>query len=149
MRVDRNKKGFNRYTSVNKSQIPEVKRGKETTFNQELANYQYIDSQQKLQDLINDIDKLVKKLNTNLNINDLMLYKKMVKAFLQEATSLAYLLEQQRGRGRKGRTLLISIKTVDQEVEKLINEFVNHKQGPMEVLETLDKIRGMLVDLMI
>lgn len=149
MKIDRNKKGVNTYNPISKDNLTSVKRVNETTFNQELNRRQEQDSQQKMKDLLDDIDNLTKKLVKNLNINDLMLYKKMVKTFLQEATSLAYLLEQQRGRSRRGRTMLITVKTVDLEVENLIKGFLDNKDEPMEVLKRLDKIRGMLVDLMI
>lgn len=44
---------------------------------------------------------------------------------------------------------MISIATIDSEVEQLMEDFVRNRKEPVEVLAALDKIRGMLVDLMI
>jgi len=96
-----------------------------------------------------DIDRLAKRLVTNLNINDLMLYRRMIKDFMREATSRAYRVRQQRGGLRRhGRSVLVTIEEVDKEVEAMLDELVQSQGQGVDILETLDKIRGMLVDLM-
>ncbi|MDD2619538.1 MAG: YaaR family protein [Syntrophomonadaceae bacterium] len=149
MKIDRDKKGVGSFKTLGKADVREVKRGSESAFDQELTQHREAASRFKMEEILKDLERLGDKLNNNLNINDLMLYKKRVKNFLQEATAQAYILKQERGRNRRGRTMLTTIATIDSEVEMLIEDFIKKKKEPMEVLELLDKIRGMLVDLMI
>ena len=149
MKIERDGKNIGSYTTLGKADLRGVKRGSESAFDQELTQQREAAGRYKMEEILKELDRLGEKLNRNLNINDLMLYKKRVKNFLQEATTQAYLLKQERGRNRRGRTMLTTIATIDTEVEQLIEDFLKKKKEPMEVLETLDKIRGMLVDLMI
>lgn len=149
MKIDRDKKQLSGFPSLGKPGIREVKRGASASFDQELADHKQAEAQYRMQEILAEIDKLNERLSHSLTINDLMRYKKMVKNFLLEATSKAYLVRQERGRNRRGRTLLITIKTIDREMEELVENFIKNRTEPIEVLNTLDKIRGMLVDLMI
>lgn len=149
MKIERDSKDIGSYTTLGKADVRGVNRGSESTFDQELTQRREAAGRYKMEEILKELERLGEKLNKNLNINDLMLYKKRVKNFLQEATTQAYLLKQERGRNRRGRTMLTTIATIDSEVEQLIEDFIKKKKEPLEVLEMLDKIRGMLVDLMI
>lgn len=149
MKIDRNKKELSSFTTMGKSGVPEIKRGAESSFDHELGQRQEVMCQLKMQEILSEIDKITKRLNRSVNLNDLMLYKKLVKDFLKEATSEAYQVIKKRGRNRSGRTILVTVNTIDHEVENLIKEFREQKTEPMEILTALDKIRGMLLDLMI
>jgi len=149
MKIDRSKKELTSFTTLGKAGVPDVKKGIESSFEQELGHRQDEISQLKMRELLTEIDKLTQKLNRNINLNDLMLYKKLVRNFLQEASSEAYQVSKRRGRNRSGRTILVTVNTIDSEIDNLIKEFMDHKTEPMEILTALDKIRGMLLDLMI
>ncbi len=149
MKIERDSKDIGSYTTLGKADVRGVNRGSESTFDQELTQRREAAGRYKMEEILKELERLGEKLNKNLNINDLMLYKKRVKNFLQEATTQAYLLKQERGRNRRGRTMLTTIATIDSEVEQLLEDFIKKKKEPLEVLEMLDKIRGMLVDLMI
>ena len=99
--------------------------------------------------ILHEVDRVSERLKRSLTLHDLLLYKNRVKDFLKEAMARAYLLKQDVGLNRRGRTILITIKTVDSEVDNLLNDFLNKKKDPVEILAAIDKIRGILVDLMI
>ncbi len=149
MKIDRNKKELSSFSTLSKAGVHEVKRGAESSFEHELGQRQDVISQLKMRELLTEIEKLTQRLNRNINLNDLMLYKKMVKNFLKEASSEAYQVSKRRGRNRSGRTVLVTVNTIDSEIDSIINEFRDNKTEPMEILKALDKIRGMLLDLMI
>jgi len=149
MKIDRDSKNTINYGPLGKTITPGVKKVGESLFDQELTGRREGEHQFRMQELLKELDRLTERLSRHLTVNDLMLYKRLVKNFLQEATSRAYLLEKQRSRNRRGRTVLVTIKTIDKEVEELINDFIQQKKEPLELLDALDKIRGMLVDLMI
>lgn len=147
MKIDRDKKGIGSYISPGKNLAPEVRRVSPGSFEQELMQKRESEMQMRMKEILKELDRISGRLSRNLNINDLMLYKKMVKNFLQEATLRAYALHKERGRSRRGRTLLLTISVIDEEVDAMIEDFMNNKKEPMEVLNAMDKIRGMLVDL--
>ncbi len=148
MRIDREKKGVGNYLTTGRSSGQEVKPVGNVTFEQELMHKKESNMHLLMKELLQEIDKISQRLSRSLTVNDLMLYKRMVKSFLKEATSLAYTVRQERGRGRKGRTLLITIGVIDEEIDALVDDFVRNKTEPVEILSRMDKIRGMLVDLM-
>ncbi len=149
MKIDRDKKGLSNYSTLKKAEMHDVRRASSASFGQELSQKQEEKRQFIMQELLSQIDRISITLNENLNINDLMTYKMLVKNFLREASEQAYSLDRRRGRRRRGRSLLITIKTIDMEVEQLVHDFLQNKALPTQVLEQLDKIRGMLVDLMV
>ena len=149
MKIDRDKKGLSNFTPLKKAEVHEVQRKASSNFEQELTFKQEGQAQFIMQELLGEIDKVNQRLRKSLTINDLMTYKKLVKNFLKEASNQAFLLDKHRGRSRRGRSILVTIKTIDAEVEEMIDDFLKNKAAPTEVLEQLDKIRGMLVDLMI
>ncbi len=148
MKIEGNKKDLDAFRTRGKRSGLEINASKGASFDGDLHQQQDQLEQQKMHEILAGLEKLNDRLANNLNINDLMLYKKMLRDFLKEATTRAYRIEQQRGRHRRGRSLLISIKTIDDEMEQLLKDFIEKKREPVDVLETLDKIRGMLVDLM-
>ncbi|MGE5454254.1 MAG: YaaR family protein [Methylocystaceae bacterium] len=147
VRINRrdNASGYNP-PAVGKTDINRAEPGQ---FESDLLNKHEEYSQARMKEMLQDIDRLAKRLVGNLNINDLMLYRRMIKDFMREATARAYRVRQQRGGLRRhGRSVLITIEEIDKEVEAMLSDLVNSQTQGVDILETLDKIRGMLVDLM-
>lgn len=149
MKIERSKKELRDLSSLGRADSREVRRGNAGSFEQELNQKRETESQLRMQEALKRLDKLGDQLKHRITLNDLMLYKKLIKSFLLEASARAYLLQKERGRNRRGRTMLTTISVVDQEVEQLISDFIEQKKEAVEILNTLDKIRGILVDLMI
>lgn len=149
MKVNRDKKEWTKYTTVGSKTSHGVQRRPSASFEQELSQHHQSQGRVKMQEILQQLDQVSDRLKRSLSISDLMLYKRLVKDFLQEAASQAYLLKQEHGRSRRGRALLVTIQTVDKEIEQMLDDFTRGTPEPLEVLETLDKIRGILVDLMV
>lgn len=148
MKIERSRRSVNNYTVPERVDVPGVKKDSEASFDQEMARRQDENIRIRMQELLVEMDAIKERLARQIDLNELMLYKKLVKNFLQEAVARAYAVKQERGRNRRGRTLLITIKTIDTEIDKLVRDFINKSQEPVEILQHLDKIRGMLIDLM-
>ncbi len=148
MKIDRSNKNLEKYGSIARPQNTAVRQGAAVSFEQELIQKRHADNHLRMQELLKEIDKISSQLNQALSINKLMQYKKLVKNFLAEAINRAYSINHERGRNRRGRTMLITIDVIDREIESLIDDFMKQRRDPMDILDTLDKIRGMLVDLM-
>ncbi|HHW62200.1 MAG TPA: YaaR family protein [Syntrophomonadaceae bacterium] len=149
MKVEREKKNLSSFSTVGQTGATSVHRKAEASFDQELVYRQNVHTQGRMQEILLAIDHLGEQMSRSLTIQDLMRYRKLVKDFLKEASRQIYDIERRRGRVRGGRTVLVTIHTIDQEMEALVQDFLQQRREPFEVLETLDKIRGMLVDLMI
>lgn len=149
MKVNRDKKEWSKYPALGSKTVREIRPRSSASFEQELSQHSQAEGRLKMQEILQQLDNVAGRLHRSLSINDLMLYKRLVKDFLQEAAAQAYLVKQEQGRSRRGRALLVTIQTVDQEIDAMLNDFIGRKPEPVEVLETLDKIRGMLVDLMV
>ncbi len=149
MKIERGKKELRGFPLSGKSDSREIKRINTGSFEQELSQRRETESQIRMQEILKRLDNLGEQLKHRVSLHELMLYKRLVKDFLQEATAKAFLLQKERGRNRRGRTILTTISVVDQEVEQLINDFIGKRKEAAEILASLDKIRGILVDLMI
>jgi len=149
VKIQRGDKRADGFIPIQNKHFAEVRHKQGSSFDQELNRRQTEFEQVRMQEILAEIDKINADLRKKLTLKDLMLYKKKVRDFLQVATACAYRLQKEKGRHRRGRTLLLTIKTIDYEVEKMIADFVAQKNEPVDVLANLDKIRGMLLDCLI
>ncbi|MBO8159960.1 YaaR family protein [Thermosyntropha sp.] len=149
MKIEHNKNNLGKFGLTRSAEMRGVVRGANASFEQELFSKRENEVKFKMQELLSRIDEINDCLKKQLTLQDLMLYKKLVKSFLEEAMSRAYLLKRERSRSRRGRSILLTVATIDKEMEGLVNDFIQNKADPMDILDKLDKIRGMLVDLMI
>lgn len=102
-----------------------------------------------LQELLNEIDKTQERLARHLDLNDLMRYKRLVQEFLNEVVKRTHLIEKEASFTKRGaRSLMVSVRRVNEELQVLLDIFYSRAQDPINILETLEKIRGMLLDLM-
>lgn len=149
VKIDRNRKSLGDFSRIGKRDVNEVVPGQKSSFASDLLEKEDQMCQMRMKEILAEIDKLGSKLSSSLNVDDLMKYKKLVQSFLKEATSRAYAVNRESSFTRRGaRSVLVSIKKINQEVEDLLAGFIRGKKESFEVLETIDKIRGMLVDLL-
>jgi len=113
------------------------------TFDEELDQFH----QDKLSEILSEIDSAAQKLKESLTLQDLINYKKLVKKFLQEATNgmLKYTKKEYLdGRGRK--KIYSLVEKVNGKLEKLTEEFLKDSKH-LELLKMIDDIRGLLIDI--
>lgn len=149
MRIDRDRKALDTPRASTGSSIHTAKGSGPTPFQQELFHHEETDILLVMGAILQEVDSITERLRRTLSMHDLMHYKNLVKDFLKSASERAYLLKQDVGAGRRGRTILISVGIVDSEIEALLDDFMKRKKEPVDVLAAIDKIRGLLVDLMI
>jgi hypothetical protein len=147
MRVERDKGLRNPYPSREPVNLNDVRRGKGSAFEQELNHHNQKQVQERMNEILKQIDALNLQIKNQLTIGNLVLYSNLVKKFLKEASLRAYQLTQERGLNRRGRLMLVTISKIDMEVEQMIDDFVKSQREPFDILAVIDRIRGMLVDL--
>ncbi|MGE5543451.1 MAG: YaaR family protein [Bacillota bacterium] len=149
MRIERNRKNHGNITLSEKKGVREVKPSLRGEFSRELSEKEDQHYSLRMQEILKKIDSVSDRLARNLNLNDLINYKQLVQSFLKEATARLYQVNQERSLTRRGaRSILVSVEKINHEVETLVSEFATRKNDPVEILATLDKIRGLLVDLL-
>ncbi len=148
MRVERDKRLRSSYQSRENQSLTDIKRSA-GTFDQELNHQSQRQIQERMNEILKQIDSLNNQLSNNLTISNLVLYSNLIKKFLKEASLRAYQLKLERGLNRRGRLMLVTISKIDMEVEQMVNDFVDRQKEPLEILAVIDKIRGMLVDLVV
>lgn len=105
-------------------------------------------SQERLTQLLNNIDKQGQVLARSRSIRDFYLYKNLVKQFMEEAVKFGIALDDRRGMNRRGRSRLYKIVTeVDAELLKLTDELLSDQAPMIDLLARIGEIRGMLINL--
>lgn len=149
VKIDRNRKNPGDFSRIGKRDVNEVVPGQKSTFASDLIEKEDQLSQMRMKEILVEIDKLGSRLSSSMNLDDLMKYKKLVQNFLKEATARAYAVNRESSFSRRGaRSVLVTIKNISKEIEEMLTEFARGKRDSFDVLETIDKIRGMLVDLL-
>lgn len=104
---------------------------------------------EELENLFTKITEQADKIGEKMYLRDILEYKKLVKEFLNVATSNSHQFQNQNFLDRRGRHRNYSVvKTIDRELDTLTREFINGQIDHMGVLKKIDDIRGMLLDIM-
>ena len=117
-----------------------------------LEKFKNIKSESVKEELEKIFDKITEqsdKIGDKVYLKDVLEYKKLVKEFLNVATSNSQQFSNESFLDRKGRFRNYSIvKTVDRELDNLTKDFIAGQIDHKRLLERRDSIRGMLLDIM-
>ena len=103
---------------------------------------------EQLSALINDIDEQSKKIEKNLNLNDILRYKKLIREFLNLAVNNSHKFSKESYLDRRGGHRIMSIiRKVDEELENLTKDILDKEKNRLKILKRMDGIRGMLIDI--
>ena len=102
----------------------------------------------ELDQLIEQIDKVGKKFARDANINNLKEYKSLIKAFLDTVINKMYRVKEKYGhRSWVKQKVFIIVEKINKKLE-LLTKFILEKENEnINLLATLDEIRGLLIDL--
>lgn len=131
--------------AVNKSRVT-AKAGLD--FPDVLQEFKSPNWQADLDQLLQKLDEIGRRLASSFSIYDFKEYKDTLRNFLQETIGKAYHLKNETGWSRMGRPKLYQcLELIDQELEDLSKMVLAKQKDPLKILEKLDQIRGILVDL--
>lgn len=104
--------------------------------------------QEKLSNLMNDIEEQGKKIAKHMDIRDMKRYRTLVKDFMNEVTANSHKFSRENFLDRKGRHRVYGIvKEVDKSLDDLAQELLKDEKDNLEILKKIDDIRGMLLDI--
>lgn len=104
--------------------------------------------QEKLSNLMKDIEEQGEKLAKHMDIRDMKRYRKLVKEFMNEVTANSHEFSRENFLDRKGRHRVYGIvKEVDKSLDELAEELLKDEKDNLAILGKIDDIRGMLLDI--
>ncbi|MBP2650404.1 MAG: hypothetical protein H6Q74_1229 [Firmicutes bacterium] len=122
--------------------------GSSNLFTSELVKNQEAMSKERLNALLEKLDSQGKRLGDVPTYSELKAYRELVRGFLGEVVSQAYIVQSDVGWDRQGRQKLYSvIKEIDKHLTGLAEDVRVGQERQLNILAKVDAIRGMLVDL--
>lgn len=102
-----------------------------------------------LDELIKDLDDQAKVVEKVRTFGELEKYKKMVKDFMQEVIKKIYTVKISDSSKlmQKRKKVYMMVEQIDAELAKMTNEVLVGQSSGITLLSTLDRIRGLLVDM--
>lgn len=97
--------------------------------------------------LIEEIKKQGEKFAKNPNLEELKLYKSMIMEFLKYVTEHMYAVEHHTGGTRMRQKIYTVTKIIDEKLDALTQFVLSQQAQNINLLATLDEIRGLLIDL--
>jgi len=106
-------------------------------------------TQEQLQQKLQDIHRQGERLARNMTVRELMLYRQMVKMFLEDTARRGIGLKETRGWDRRGRTKRYKLlEEIDQALVSMAEELLDTEEGRIDLLQRVGEIRGMLINLL-
>ena len=104
--------------------------------------------QQRLTDLMNNIDTQGKLLAEHMDITELKRYRALVKDFMNEVVNRSHKFSRENFLDRRGRHRVYGmIKLVDEKMDELASALVADEKDHIDILNRVDEIRGLLLDI--
>ena len=103
---------------------------------------------EKMNKMLQDIDKQGRKLSESQTVENLRRYKKLVKQFLENAVQNGLELSEERGFNSRGSIKVYRlVKEVDKKLIDLTNEVLAKEKEGLHTLSLIGEIKGMLVNI--
>ena len=114
-------------------------------FSQSFSQERHKKSEEQLNKMIDDIKKRGSKLITTKTYVDVIMYKKMIKEYLESI--LKYMYETKKDISFWQTQYFITVDTVDNKLEELTKGLLSDEKDNINIASTIDEIQGMIVDI--
>lgn len=102
-------------------------------------------SEEQLNKMIDDIKKRGNRLVTTKTYVDVIMYKKMIKEYLESI--LKFMYETKKDISFWQTQYFITVDTIDLKLEELTKGLLSDEKGNINIAATIDEIQGMIVDI--
>jgi len=114
-------------------------------FSQSFSQERRKKSEEQLNKMIDDIKKRGSKLITTKTYVDVIMYKKMIKEYLESI--LKFMYETKKDISFWQTQYFITVDTVDNKLEELTKSLLLDEKDNINIASTIDEIQGMIVDI--
>ena len=123
--------------------------GTEVSFRSNLKYAASSNYEMRIRELADSIAKQEEKLGKNIDIMELMIYKKLISEFLGEVVGDSYRFFKRSFLDRRGRHRVYAlIKKINEELDMLTKEVLSEQKDNIRILQRLDDIRGLIMDIL-
>jgi uncharacterized protein YaaR (DUF327 family) len=114
----------------------------------EVLKHQSIDDQRVvLQGMLDEIEDMGNQLVQTRTVENLLAYKDMVKAFVDEAVREGLAVDERGGFSRRGRTKVLRlVEQVDKKLLELTDIILRQEKRQLEILRKVGQIQGLLLN---
>lgn len=101
-----------------------------------------------LDEMLSDIKKKGRELSEKRDVEILLEYKEMVKAFVSEAVVFGLKVVERRGHGRAGRSKVMRmVSMIDEKMVNLTEELLKQEKSSIKLLSKIGEIEGLMLNL--
>ena len=101
-------------------------------------------SEQRLKEMLDDIDKLGKKLTSTRSVGDAKAYKLKIQEYLTLIVKNIYVLRKEPGPFNYG--VHVRIEVINQKLDELTKNLIQEQKETIDLVNKIEEIRGLLVD---
>jgi uncharacterized protein YaaR (DUF327 family) len=101
-------------------------------------------SEQRLKQMLDDIDKLGKKLTSTRSVGDAKAYKLKIQEYLTLIVKNIYVLRKEPGPFNYG--IHVRIEVINQKLDELTKNLIQEQKETIDLVNKIEEIRGLLVD---
>ncbi|MDF2673307.1 MAG: hypothetical protein K0R09_1572 [Clostridiales bacterium] len=101
-------------------------------------------SEQRLKEMLDDIDKLGKKLTSTRSVGDARAYKLKIQEYLTLIVKNIYVLRREPGPFNYG--IHVRIEIINQKLDDLTKDLIKEQKETIDLVNKIEEIRGLLVD---
>ena len=119
-----------------------------STFRQEMSSLTRANCEQKLNELLGNIDRQGNLMVQRYDLVELKRYKEMVAEFMYEAVRFAFSFKKHSTIDARGRSRLFAlIKRINKKIEELTAHMLSGQENNLSLMNAVGELRGMLLDL--
>lgn len=101
-------------------------------------------TEQKLKYMLEDIEKIGKRLLSTRSLGDARAYKQKVQEYLSFIVKNIYILKREPGPFNYG--IHVRIEVINQKLDELTKDLINDQRETIELADKIEEIKGLLVD---
>lgn len=104
--------------------------------------------QERLSGLMADIITSGEKIKKHMDIRDMRSYRELIKSFLNEIVNRSHGFSRENFLDRRGRHRVYGIiRLIDQNLDELAQQLIAEEKDSLAILNSVDEIRGLLMDI--
>lgn len=104
--------------------------------------------QERLSGLMADIITSGEKIKKHMDIRDMRGYRELIKSFLNEIVNRSHGFSRENFLDRRGRHRVYGIiRLIDQNLDELAQQLIAEEKDSLAILNSVDEIRGLLMDI--
>jgi uncharacterized protein YaaR (DUF327 family) len=114
-----------------------------------ISNIEEHDLAARLNGIMEEITQQGKRITKHMDVTDMKRYRELIRSFMNEVVNRSHKFSRENFLDRRGRHRVYGIiRLVDENLDKLAEELIKDEKDGIAILGHIDKIRGLLLDIL-